>query len=178
MKICDNQSVGVVIGDEHGRLLLFDRATFPSGAAPAAGHVDDHGTPEQTARAEVAEELGLVVRGLEMIAERWRSNQCRRVPGLRGIGHYWTVFRATAEGVLAPCARETRNVRWCTSDEVGRLAERTVRYAQGHLSADEFAVAPGLEPVWLRWFADLGIVTVPERHLALVDSAMRPSTTC
>jgi hypothetical protein len=64
MKTCDNTSVGIVITDHQSRYLMFDRATFPPGTAPAAGHIDDHGTAEDAARAEVEEELGLTVTGL------------------------------------------------------------------------------------------------------------------
>jgi 8-oxo-dGTP pyrophosphatase MutT (NUDIX family) len=166
--------VGVVIIDRTGRFLLFDRVTFPPGAAPVAGHVDDHGTSEQAAYAEASEELGLTVRDLEMFAEGWRGNPCRRTPGALGIGHHWTVYRATAEGLPTPCAREARNVRWCTPDEMNKLADRTVWHAQGLLSKAEFAAEPGLEPVWLRWFAALGAITVPETDLAFVDDAMCP----
>jgi NUDIX domain len=60
-KQCDNTSVGVVIRDAEGRFALLKRAKFPVGIAPAAGHIDDHGSPEQAALDEVREELGIVL---------------------------------------------------------------------------------------------------------------------
>jgi 8-oxo-dGTP pyrophosphatase MutT (NUDIX family) len=68
MKVCDNTSVGVIITNESGEYLMFDRNTFPPGTAPAAGHIDDHGSAEDAARAEVHEELGLHVVSLEWVA--------------------------------------------------------------------------------------------------------------
>lgn len=113
MKTCDNTSVGIVITDHQGRYLMFDRATFPPGTAPAAGHIDDHGTAEDAGRAEVEEELGLTVTGLTHVTGGWRDNPCRRLPGARSTGHRheWTVYRATVTGDLTPSAHETKNVR-------------------------------------------------------------------
>ncbi|MGW4889607.1 NUDIX domain-containing protein [Streptomyces murinus] len=169
MKFCDNTSVGIVITNDAGAYLMFDRATFPPGTAPAAGHIDDHGTAEEAARAEVEEELGLTVTVLTHVTGWWRNNQCRRLPGARGIGHEWTIFQASVTGILAPSVRETRNVRWLSAGELQALAERTVAYATGRLTAAEFVAAPGIEPVWVQWFANLGVLDVTPDDLRLID---------
>ena len=154
---CDNTSVGVLIW-HGGRLLVFDRATFPPGVAPAAGHVDEHGGWEAAARAEVAEETGLMVTRLTRLGGGWRANRCRREPGPRGTGHHWRVYEAAVTGDLAPSARETRNMRWVARRDLQILALRTAAYASGRLTAAEFAADPGIEPVWVRWLHDAGIV--------------------
>lgn len=171
-KRCDNASVGVLITDAKTRWLMFERATFPPGVAPAAGHVfDDHAGYEQAARAEVAEELGLTVATLELLpVGGWRPNRCRRQPGPRGVGHQWQIYRATTTGTLRPSARETRNVRWMTSNEIQRLASWTAYYALGRVSDHEFAESPGIEPVWVRFFTELGLIRMSPADLANVDA--------
>ncbi|MEV4258736.1 NUDIX hydrolase [Spirillospora sp. NPDC049652] len=170
-KRCDNASVGVVITDPAGRFLMFDRVTFPAGVAPVAGHVfDEHEGYADAARAEVAEELGLTVTGLEATrVGGWRSNRCRRVPGSRGTGHQWQIFTATVTGALAPSVRETRNARWVTANEMQELAHRTTEYAVGLLTTGEFTARPGLEPVWCRWMADLGVIRLSRGALLVLE---------
>lgn len=168
MRICDNTSVGVVI-EKDGQYLMFDRATFPSGAAAVAGHGDGHGGSAAAARAEVAEELGLTVVTLEEVTGGWRSNRCRRLLGPRGVGHQWVVYRATVAGVLAPSVRETRHVRWLPAGQLQHLAERTAAYAHGELPEEQLAARPGLEPVWARWFTDLAAIRLSPADLAAID---------
>ncbi|MFC7607217.1 NUDIX domain-containing protein [Streptosporangium amethystogenes subsp. fukuiense] len=171
MKTCDNASVGILVIDSAGRHLMFDRNTAPAGCAPAAGHVfDDHPGYTEAAHAEVSEELGLTVATLELLpVGGWRDNRCRRAPGPRGVGHQWQLYRATVTGDLAASDRETRNVRWLTPDDMQRLAIRTTLYACGRLTDVEFAQTPGIEPVWVRWFAELDIIRISPADLGRID---------
>ncbi|WP_328792910.1 MULTISPECIES: NUDIX hydrolase [unclassified Streptomyces] len=173
MKTCDNTSVGIVITDHQGRFLMFDRATFPPGTAPAAGHIDDHGTAEDAARAEVEEELGLTVTGLTHVTGCWRGNPCRRLPGARGTGHDWTIYQATVTGGRTPSARETKNVRWITPDALQELADRTVAYAKGRITDAAFEAAPGIEPVWMQWLADVAAIHIGPDDLLRVEQLTR-----
>ncbi|GHH56691.1 NUDIX hydrolase [Streptomyces candidus] len=173
MKTCDNTSVGIVITDHQSRYLMFDRATFPPGTAPAAGHIDDHGTAENAGRAEVEEELGLTVTGLTHVTGSWRDNPCRRLPGARGTGHDWTVYQATVTGDLTPSARETKNVRWIAPDALQELADRTVAYAQGRITDAEFEAAPGIEAVWMQWLANIAAIRINPDDLLRVDQLTR-----
>ncbi|WP_374777113.1 NUDIX hydrolase [Streptomyces sp. NBC_01310] len=173
MKACDNTSVGVVITDRQGRYLMFDRATFPVGTAPAAGHIDDHGSTEDAGRAEVEEELGLTVTGLTRVSGCWRDNRCRRRPGARGTGHDWTIYQATVTGDLTPSARETKNVRWIAPDALQELADRTVAYAQGRVTDAAFEAARGIEPVWMQWLANIAAIHVSPDELLQVERLTR-----
>ncbi len=169
--VCDNASVGVLIADQAGRLLMFERVRPPLGTAPPAGHVDDHGGYESAAAAEVAEEVGLTVVSLDLVAEGWRGNRCRREAGPFGVGHYWRVYAATVTGELDPDAAEARNAGWYTPAEVREPAARTVVYATGGTTTSEFAAQPGIEPVWLRWLTAAGVVAdwLPDAALPAVE---------
>lgn len=183
-KVCDSASVGVIVqreaADGQAEYLLLTRATPPVGVAPAAGHVfDEHaqtadgralpcGHPDidetasyrAAALAEVEEELGLQASGLALVASGWRTAACRRQPGPRGIGHEWRVYRATATGTLAPSERETHGARWYRAEEVQQLADRTIATLYGHLTWEQFTNSPGIEPVWVRWLTEAGIVHI------------------
>ncbi|TYB71290.1 NUDIX hydrolase [Nonomuraea sp. PA05] len=168
MKTCDNTSVGAIILDQHGRLLVFDRNTDPPGVAGPAGHIDDHGTAADAVIAEVAEEVGLTVTTLDLIAEEWQPNQCRRLPGPAGVGHHWAIYRMQVTGDLAPSARETRNARWAGPAELQSLTQRTLQHAYRLVSNEEFRARPGIEPVWLLWLAAAGLVEVHPEYTPLV----------
>jgi 8-oxo-dGTP pyrophosphatase MutT (NUDIX family) len=168
-KRCDNTSVGVIITNREGRHLLFARNTPPVGIAPAAGHIDEHGSPDLAARTEVAEELGLTVTTLTPIAQQWRTNICRRQHGPHGPGHHWTVYRAQVIGAINASPRETRNPRWYTTAELQYLAQRTAEHARGLITAESFAARPGLEPVWVGFLDQAGIITLLYQDLDVVD---------
>ena len=95
--ICDHTSVGVILENKKGEILLIERAKFPPGFAPPAGHIDDHCTPQGAAQAEVAEEVGLQVdrEDLEERLHRNFPNQCRREDG---TWHEWWVYEARRWG--------------------------------------------------------------------------------
>ncbi len=176
-RTCDNRSVGVLITDTHDRLLMFRRVKYPVGIAPVAGHVDEHGTYTIAARAEVMEEVGLTVTGLRRVTGGWVPYPCRRQPASATspqIGHQWAVYQATTHGTdirLAP--DEAAAANWYTHGQVQTLAEQTVMHAAGLISAEEFMVEPGLEPVWVRWLLDVGLVTIEASELDLVDRLAR-----
>lgn len=169
--VCDNASVGVLIFDGQGRLLLIERGRWPWGWAPVAGHVyDEHDSTEAAAYAEADEEVGLHLEHLEEVAGGWRTNRCRR-PVAEGapVGHQWTLYRATATGEPHTTA-EARSVRWAPPAELQSLADRTAAHARGDLTAEEFAAAPGLEPVWVYWLNVLGLITVVADDLDSIET--------
>ncbi|MEU6230537.1 NUDIX hydrolase [Streptomyces sp. NPDC047042] len=167
---CDHTSVGVLISSPAG-LLVFERATPPAGIAPVAGHVDQHGSPEQAAHAETAEEVGLAVTHLHLLLTMWRPNRCRR-PAVDRVGHNWWIYQAQASGPIRPSAREVRAPRWIHPDKLQQHAQRTAAYATGRLSEREFTETPGLAPVWVRFLHDLQLVTMPADTLSLIDTVI------
>lgn len=180
MSGCGNASVGVVITDGAGRLVMVTRAGLPAGIAPPAGHVfDAHTGYRDAAVAEVGEEVGLSVTSLtDTGVGGWRANRCgRSEPGRWGWGHQWRVYRAGVTGSLRPCPGETRGAAWYTPEQVQALAGRTVAYARGQVPEHDWVLRPGIEPVWMAWLADLGHLTATEADLALVDQLTRPAPT-
>lgn len=169
-KTCDNASVAALIFDREGRLLVFDRNTDPLGVAGPAGHIDTHGSATEAVYMEVFEEVGLTVVSAELVGGGWRPNRCRREPGPLGIGHHWHVFTVQVTGELAASARETRNVRWLDQARLQELTWRTLDYAFGGLSDAMFRAVPGIEPVWVRWLTEAGLVEVSADDLALLDN--------
>lgn len=154
MKVCDNASVGVLI-ERKNRFLMFERQTFPPGIAPPAGHIDDHGSVELAAVAEVYEEVGLEAFDLTRLWSGWLDNRCRR-PG--GHGHHWTVFQASADGSLNLGKREAANAAWLTRDRLQILANRTVLRS----------ARPGLEPVWCVLLHQVGVIRLAPGELDIV----------
>jgi 8-oxo-dGTP pyrophosphatase MutT (NUDIX family) len=157
---CDGTSVGVILTDETGKVALLRRRRFPVGIAPPAGHVDDHGTPEQAAIAEVAEEIGiaLVIDGLKLttIANRRITNRCRRIGGEY---HDWNVYQASVTHMpLQPDPDETGGAGWYDSAAVQALADRTRAYQAGILSEADWTDYPGLEAIWVDFLGELGYI--------------------
>jgi 8-oxo-dGTP pyrophosphatase MutT (NUDIX family) len=169
-RLCDHASVGVLISSPIG-LLVFERATPPAGIAPVAGHVDQHGGPEQAARNEVTEEVGLTVTHLRLLLDQWRPNQCRRTPS-GPVGHYWWIFQAEVAGSLCPSAREVRAPRWIHLDQLQQCALRTAVYANGCLDRLKFEHEPGLEPVWCRFLHDLKLIALPAADLDRIEAVL------
>ncbi|NKQ54564.1 NUDIX hydrolase [Amycolatopsis sp. K13G38] len=169
-KYCDHAAVGVLISSPDG-LLVFERARPPAGIAPVAGHVDQHGGPEQAARIEVAEEVGLTVTSLDLLLTAWRPNHCRR-PTSDHVGHQWWIYRAQTSGPIRPSAQEVRAPRWLHQDQLQQYAHRTAAYAEGQLSEEQFTAKPGLEPVWVRFLHELQLVRLPDDILSLIDKVL------
>jgi ADP-ribose pyrophosphatase YjhB (NUDIX family) len=162
---CDNASVGVLITDYQGRLLMIRRASFPVGIAPVAGHVfDEHTGYEEAAYAETEEEVGMLARGLvDTGTGGWRPNRCgARDQGddPRAPGHEWKIYAAVASGEPRT-TDEAKEVGWYSQADIQALADRTARYALGGLHQKLFEAKPGLEPVWVGFLQDLGVI-----HLA------------
>ena len=153
--ICDGNSVGVLIFDDHDRLLMITRAKPPAGIAPVAGHVKDE-NPEYThvdaAITETREEVGLTVAAedLRRVYIQHLPNRCgAHVPHESG-GHQWQVYLATRwAGAVILAEDEAAAARWYTPDEVQDLATRTVAYSMGLITEEEWQAKPGLEPVWV-----------------------------
>lgn len=166
---CCGTSVGAIITDQQGRLLMITRGWYPTGIAPVAGHVlDAHTDAAAALAAEVAEEVGLTVTGHHVVWEGWLPNLCAAPPAQPIPGHHWVLATATATGTLRPAADETRGAAWYTQAEVRALAARTLAYARGQITAAEWEIRPGLEPVWCHLLTTAGLLSLTGAEVALV----------
>lgn len=159
-KYCDNHSVGVILTNENDELALLTRGRFPIGIAPPAGHIDGHGSPEQAAIDEVAEEIGvhLSLESLHktIIRHRRVENICRRIGGDH---HRWTIYQVAVSQIdLYPDPDETQGAAWYSQNEVQNLADRTRDYQSGRVSESGWIKQPGIEPVWVDFLTELGYI--------------------
>lgn len=169
MDHCCGTSVGAIIRDEEGALLMVERGWYPTGIAPVAGHVlDAHQDAAAALAAEVAEEVGLTVTSHRVLWQGWLPNLCASPPAQPIPGHHWTLVEATATGTLAPADDETRGAAWYPQAEVRALAARTLAYARGQITAAEWETRPGLEPVWCHLLTTAGLLSLTGAEVALV----------
>lgn len=154
--LCDNKSVGVVITNLDGDVLLLERARFPLGLAPPAGHVDEHGGCIEAAIAEVCEEVGISLQPKNLIvkvSDRRVANKCRRDGG---DYHDWTIYTSTVnDASLSPDPHETNGATWYTKSEIQELVTKTKRLDHTAMQDD----MPVLELFWADIFIELGIAS-------------------
>jgi len=155
-KRCCGTSVGVIIEDQGGALLMVTRGWWPKGTAPVAGHVKDaHVDVAAALVAEVQEEVGLAVTGSRLLWEGHLPNLCASLPAAPVAGHYWHVAVATAEGKVVAAPGETKGSAWYSRREVRALAETTLaHYRSGGTPATQPDAS--LEAVWLRLLWEAG----------------------
>jgi ADP-ribose pyrophosphatase YjhB (NUDIX family) len=151
IKQCDNKSVGVILSNDKGEVLLIDRAKFPFGLAAPAGHVDNHGTLEQTAISEVQEEVGIEIEIsslVKVIDKRRIDNKCRR-PG--GDFHDWTIFTAqTVSTEINRSQDETLGAKWYSKEELREIAQNTKQQNSESLKV--------FENIWLDFLVELNFL--------------------
>lgn len=130
-KWCDHRSVGAVITNERGQILLFERGTYPFCVAGPAGHCDGD-TEEDAIRMEVEQETGLLVLRAELLARFWHHSRCRRRYA-GSHGHMWTFYRVQSTGTLYGSARETKveTLRYYRPVEIVKVVEQTTSYLTG-----------------------------------------------
>jgi ADP-ribose pyrophosphatase YjhB (NUDIX family) len=172
-KQCCGTSVGAIITDEAGRMLMVTRGWHPIGIAPVAGHARDvHSSVLDALVAEVREEVGLTVTGHQQVWEGRLDNLCSNMPA-SPAGHYWWVHDVTASGTVSAAPVETRGADWYTPDQVQALAERTLDHAHSGLAAADQPVA-SLEAVWIELLHQAGRIRVRDFDL---EAARRLYTT-
>ena len=170
--VCDHTSVGALARDFEGKILLIERKKFPFGWAPPSGHCDGQTYPVACFN-EFEEETGLKLIGAPRSVTLFYPRKyfkCRR----GGQYHDWQIFEVRWWGELKPSQDEIKNTRWCSGEEIERLAVKTESYLekirQAKILQEELTTAmlkniekewqdnPGLEPVWYEFFKELGII--------------------
>lgn len=128
-------SVGAVIVNKVGEILLVDRKWPPPGFAGVAGHVDEGDSPEEAIIREVLEESGLTATKTELLYEEFIEwNYCNS-----GVtGHHWYLYKVTTTGEPAPQLDEVKSIGWYSKERLSELK---------------------LEEVWQYWFRKLGYIS-------------------
>lgn len=128
-------SVGALIRNKKGEILLLDRTKPPFGWAGPAGHVDKGERHQDAIRREVKEETGYKVTSIKkfLYEEEISGNRCNR-----GIStHYWHLYECRVTGKMKRNKSETKGLSWFSEDEILGLE---------------------IEPVWKHWFKRIGII--------------------
>lgn len=153
-KQCDHKSVGMLVWRDD-KLLLIERAKFPFGFAPPAGHVDGDPLFEDAARRELKEEVGLEATGLKLLFEGRKDNPCHREGG---NWHYSKLYEVTTIGEVKRSEDETKQVGFYSKEDLKLLAQKTEKFLSGKTKEKEWEDSPGLEPAWYEWLKELKII--------------------
>jgi len=138
LKICNHTSVGMILTNSQGQILLIDRKRFPLFFACPAGHLEKDEQPEAGAIREAREEVGFDISNLQLVLHERFENPCRRQ---EGTWHEWWVYRADFTGELKGSPDETKSVGWYDGEEIQFLKK------EGKL-----------EPIWREVFEKLHII--------------------
>ena len=150
---CIGKSVGAIIRNKAGEILMIDRVHEPFGWACPAGHVEEDKGFKEPFRGsldmEVSEEVGLKVLSAEMVLEETVSwNNCRRSTE----GHHWRVYEVLEVGEYEEISInnagyiEARGYGWFKPEELEHLE---------------------LEPVWRYFLEKLGYIGEPKGGMHL-----------
>jgi len=130
-------SVGAIIRNDSGELLMIDRLNPPFGFACPAGHIDEGEEPLTAVLREVKEETGLsIVSCKEIPIEAY--NEAPSEPCSRGITkHIWKLYEIKATGGFIFKNDEVKSIGWYPAERVKDL---------------------NLELIWRYWLTSLNII--------------------
>lgn len=168
-KVCDHTSVAIIVRkDKH--ILFIERKQYNPGFALPAGHQDGL-SAEETARKELAEEVGLVAGELKQKSRKTLPNPCKREGGTH---HVWTIFEALRwHGEVRPNQNETTQAIWLDQTMIHDRARKLLQFmATNNLTFDNVPALvkatnenkgwwdnPGLEPPMYILLKELDIIS-------------------
>jgi len=113
-----HESVGVFIFNKKNEILLIHRTKFPIGYAIPAGHLDKDELPENGAKREVFEEVGLKLKELKLVSEEDILNDpCRR----GADQHNWHLYKAIIGRQKIKINNESESFVWCKKEDALKL---------------------------------------------------------
>lgn len=134
-------SVGAIIKNDKGEILMIDRLKQPFGWACPAGHIDEDEEPLDALLREVKEETGLDIVSHTEYRINYSTDDytdCPQEACSRGIKfHMWFIYDVVATGDLIFKADEVKAIKWCSIEEIKTLQ---------------------LESVWGYWLKKLNII--------------------
>jgi mutator protein MutT len=114
-----HRSVGAIIKNDQGEILLIERAIFPFGWSCPSGHVDESENPEQGMEREILEETGIKVQKSRLLFNEFLDwNKCSH-----GVtGHKWFLYEALEwTGKIKIEKSEVKNINWVAISELKKL---------------------------------------------------------
>ncbi len=129
-----HKSVGVIIRNQKGAILMMERIFEPFGWACPAGHIDKGESPEDAMIRETKEETNLDIKEYKLLLHEYVEwNNCRS-----GAGHDWFLFEALSWcGNIEKAVEEAREIKWIAPADLKKYQ---------------------LEEVWKHWFEKLGVI--------------------
>lgn len=111
-----HKSIGAIIRNERGEILMIDRKKKPFGWACPSGHIDEGELPEDAMVREVYEETGLEVLEYDLVHHEFIDwNICSHDVE----GHDWYVFVVTRyDGELNIESEEVNDYEWVADDDL------------------------------------------------------------
>ncbi|MFA5991944.1 MAG: NUDIX hydrolase [Candidatus Doudnabacteria bacterium] len=112
-----HKSVGILVCNPQGQILLFKRTIFPYVFTIPAGHLDKNETPLQAAKRELKEETGITADSLDLIFEGGiAEDSCRR----GSDHHYWYLYKTTVTNSVVTNERndEGGQLVWLDKDKL------------------------------------------------------------
>lgn len=169
-EVCDNKSIGILVRNGKGELLLIERKKYNFGFAPPAGHLDGDSF-ENAAKKELEEEVGLTGRSYTLLLEKELQNPCRREGGTH---HLWQVFEVGGVENLNIKASEdeTKSYIWADIAKLKTLSALLEEFMKkNNFLVDDLPALvaatnnsldwqenPGLEPPWYILLESLKII--------------------
>lgn len=120
MNLCPKDSVGLILWNERGQILMLERLKNPIGLAGVAGHVDIFNSKkesyEETATREWREETGAILKNMKLVYEDYIFSN-----DVHG-GHFWKIFEVLKYQGEPRLMEPTKHgfVRWMSPQEIQR----------------------------------------------------------
>jgi len=131
-------SVGAIIINDSGELLMIDRLNPPFGFACPAGHIDEDEDPLIAVIREVKEETGLTIISQKELSISDYRDDAPKEPCSRGvINHIWRLYEIKVAGDFIVKHDEVKSIGWYSVDKVRLLK---------------------LELIWRYWLMKLNII--------------------
>lgn len=139
---CSRRRVGMLINDEQGNVFTY---AHPNGISPISTHPSTEPTWEGEARDIFYRWTGTHTLKMHLASASAVREMCQGKPSC----HYWTVFSATISRIKPqlPVTALYRHV-WTNHQQRQALLRRTIAYAHGWITSQEWAAQPGFDPVW------------------------------
>lgn len=140
---CSRRRVGVILSDKTGRVFMYRHPS--AGVTAITTHPGTEHTWHEEARNTIYNWTGQYIDNIQVLSASALPEKC----GKAIVGHYWVVLGATIDQIRPPMnAYPLYPELWTTQQHRQALLQRTIRYAHGELTQQQWDENPGLHPSW------------------------------